>query len=232
MSNYLRKINRSSLVEVVIDRLTSAMVAGELKSGDRIPTEMELAEQLGIARNTIREAIKILVYMGVLEIRRPDGTFVADGFSEKLIDPMVYGIILNQDNKQELNDLRAMIEAGVLNLAILKCSDEDIEALKEKLNILKEAIFSEEPDVDIVFEKDNEFHAAITEMGNNAMVSKINAMVMQLTHTTRYRSVKHMLQSGRGQELYEAHERVYELLLSRQKNELFPIIQGTYFTEE
>lgn len=75
MAEYLKKINRSSVVQRVIDRLTEAIVSGELKPGDRIPTEMELAEQMGVARNSIREAVKILVYIGVLEIRRADGTF-------------------------------------------------------------------------------------------------------------------------------------------------------------
>lgn len=229
--NYLKKINRSSLVEVVIDRLTSAMISGDLKPGDRIPTEMELAEQLGIARNTIREAIKILVYMGVLEIRRPDGTFVSEGFSENLIDPMIYGIVLNQQNEQDLNELRATMEAGVLNLAIMKCNDEDVLRLHTRLEELKEAIFAEDPDVDRVFEKDNEFHAAITEMGKNNMVAKTNAMVMQLTYSTRYQSVKHMILSGRNKELYDAHERVYQMLLNRQTENLFQLIQGTYFTE-
>ena len=62
MAEYLKKINRSSVVQRVIDRLTEAIVSGELKPGDRIPTEMELAEQMGVARNSIREAVKILVY--------------------------------------------------------------------------------------------------------------------------------------------------------------------------
>ena len=103
MPEYLKKINRSSVVQRVIDRLTEAMLSGELKPGDKIPTEMELSEQLGVARNSIREAIKILVYIGVLEIKRADGTFVCNGFSESLIDPMIYGIILNQQNSQDLN---------------------------------------------------------------------------------------------------------------------------------
>jgi len=227
-----KKINRSSLVQVVIDRLTDAMIKGELKPGDKIPTEMELAEQLGIARNTVREAVKILVYMGVLEIRRPDGTFVMNGFSDNLIDPMIYGIILNQKNENELQELRAMTEAGVLNNAISKCTDEEVAVLKEKLALLKEAIFAEDQNVDCVFERDNEFHAAITEMGKNVMISKINAMVMLLTNNTRYESVKYMIESKRNQELYEAHEKVYQMVLNREGSELYANIQRTYFIRE
>ena len=69
MAEYLKKINRSSVVQRVIDRLTEAIVSGELKPGDRIPTEMELAEQMGVARNSIREAVKILVCLLYTSVR-------------------------------------------------------------------------------------------------------------------------------------------------------------------
>ena len=60
------------------------MLNRELRPGDKIPTEAELAESMGVGRNSIREAIKILVYLGVLEIRRAEGTFVCEGFSESM----------------------------------------------------------------------------------------------------------------------------------------------------
>lgn len=229
MPDYLKKINRSSVVQHVIDRLTEAMLSGELKPGDKIPTEMELSEQLGVARNSIREAIKILVYIGVLEIKRADGTFVCNGFSESLIDPMIYGIILNQQNEQDLNELRAMVETGVMRLAVQKSSEEEINQLYEKLLALKDAIFAESPDVDHIFEADNAFHDYITEMGHNAMVSKINAITRVLTYSTRYNSVKGMIEAGRKDELYLAHERVYQLIAKRQLVGLHESVEGTYF---
>ena len=229
MPEYLKKINRSSVVQRVIDRLTQAMLSGELKPGDKIPTEMELSEQLGVARNSIREAIKILVYIGVLEIKRAEGTFVCNGFSESLIDPMIYGIILNQQNEQELHELRAMVETGVMRLAVEKCSEEEIAQLKERMIHLKETIRVEHPDVDDVFEADNEFHDAITDMGHNSMISKINAITRVLTYSTRYESVKRMLESGRKEELYEAHERVYQMIENRQKEGLHQSVEATYF---
>lgn len=184
---------------------------------------------MGVARNSIREAVKILVYIGVLEIRRADGTFVCDGFSESLIDPMVYGIILNQQNEQELNELRTMIESGVMRLAIEKASDKELAELKEHLGVMKASMTQKNPNVDEVFEIDNKFHDKIADMGHNAMVLKINAITRVLTHSTRYYSVKGMLESGRGEELYEAHEEVYHMLERRQVNGVYESIAGTYF---
>ena len=95
--------------------------------------------------------------------------------------------------------------------------------------VLKDAIFAQTPDVDQVFEADNAFHDCITEMGHNAMVSKINAITRVLTYSTRYDSVKGMLETGRGEELYSAHERVYQLIASRQLEGLHESVEGTYF---
>ena len=85
--SYLKKLNNESVVQRVINCLTDAMINKELRPGDKIPTELELSETLGVGRNSIREAIKILVYLGVLEIRRAEGTFVCEGFTESMIDP-------------------------------------------------------------------------------------------------------------------------------------------------
>ena len=92
-------------MQQVINSLTDAMLNRRLRPGDKIPTETELAETLGVGRNSIREAIKILVYLGVLEIRRAEGTFVCEGFSEGMIDPMIYGIILDALTREEAEAL-------------------------------------------------------------------------------------------------------------------------------
>ena len=232
MSSYLKKMNRSSVVQNVIDCLTDAMVHGELKPGDRIPTELELSEQLGIARNSVREAVKILVYLGVLEIRRAEGTFVCSGFSESLVDPMIYGVILNQQNTRELHELRAMMEAGVLRLAVQKCSEDEIRELHVRLENLKSAIFAPDASAESVFDVDNEFHDTITQMGHNSIVAKINAVALLLTHSTRLESVRKMLEAGRQEELYQAHERVFHLVASHKLEGLYESVRETYFYEE
>ena len=136
-----KKIKNKSVVQTVVDSITKAIITGDLKPGDKIPTEMELAESFGVGRNSIREAIKILVYYGVLEIRRAEGTFVCDGFNKIMIDPMVYGVILHQARDYvNLMDLRQMMEVGVMRLAIAKYNEEDLEKLHEKLERLGEEI--------------------------------------------------------------------------------------------
>ena len=226
----LKKVKNPSVVQQVIDSLTDAMIRKELRPGDKIPTENELSESLGVARNSVREAIKILVFLGVLEIRRPEGTFVCDGFSESMINPMIYGIILNQgDSWDSLMELRQMTEAGVIRLAIEKETQEDLDRLKSALAAMKEAFFREPQDLQASFEADNHFHDTIMEMGRNVMVSKINNIVRILTESVRYETVSGMITSGRAGELYEAHERIYRKLCQKDTGKLNECIRGTYF---
>lgn len=160
--SYLKKLNNESVVQRVINCLTDAMINKELRPGDKIPTELELSETLGVGRNSIREAIKILVYLGVLEIRRAEGTFVCEGFTESMIDPMIYGIILDKaDSYDNLMELREMMEAGVVRLAMAKYTEEDMQNLEEKLSVMKAEIEKGPDNTQATFEADNEFHDAV-----------------------------------------------------------------------
>ena len=204
--SYLKKVNSESVVQQVINALTEAMLNRELRPGDKIPTEAELAESMGVGRNSIREAIKILVYLGVLEIRRAEGTFVCEGFSESMIDPMIYGIILDkEDSYENLMELRELIEVGVMQLAMQKIQEADLHILKEKLNRMEKEIEKGPENVENAFLADNEFHNTISDMGKNPLVNKINQVVRVLTYSMRMKTVETMIKTGRGRELFEAH---------------------------
>jgi len=228
-----KKIKNRSVVQTVVDSITKAIITGDLKPGDKIPTEMELAESFGVGRNSIREAIKILVYYGVLEIRRAEGTFVCDGFKSIMIDPMVYGVILHQARDYvNLMDLRQMMEAGAVRLAIAKYNEEDLEKLREKLEILGDEIRKGPENAENVFIADNVFHDTLSEMGHNPIVDRLSSIVREMTHKMRYQSVRNMLESGRGRELYEAHEKICRKICERDLNDLDTDIRRTYFRDE
>ena len=201
--SYLKKINCESVVQQVIRCLTEAMVNKELRPGDKLPTELELAESMGIGRNSVREALKILTYLGVLEIHRPEGTFVGEGFTRSMINPMIYGIILEgADSYTNLMDLRGIVESGVVYQAMKKYNEEDVQQLKKALDHLKEEIQKGTDNVQGVFEADNQFHEMISHMGHNPLVDKINQVVRELTYAIRLKSVEEVVKKGKGQEFY------------------------------
>lgn len=226
---FLQKQQRISVVQQVIDALTNAMISGDLKPGDKIPTENELSSSLGIARNSVREAIKMLSFMGVLEIRRPEGTFVCEGFSDAMINPMLYGIILSgNDSGNDIMELREMIEVGLINLAMDKLTDENISNLKELLLDLKERCLEDPPDMEKVFAADNAFHDAIEKIANNSMVSKINSIARSLTHSMRYEAGAELVMAGMGYDFYEVHENIFNHLVSRKRENTNFVIRSSY----
>ena len=228
----IQKINNNA-VQQIIDAFTQQLVQGKLRPGDQIPTEVELSEKFGVARNTTREAIKILVAMGVLEIRRPVGTFVCEGFTEPMISPLLYGIILGRgDSYDELMDLREIMETGTMLTVIRNAGDEEIAALSAPLVALGEACRRPEPSIEEVFSRDDAFHETMMALAHNSMVERIAATVRTMTHDMRHESVELMLSSNRAEELYQAHEKLYRILCERDVAAVYEQIRSTYFVPD
>ena len=229
-ANYLKSLKTESVVQKVINCLTDGMISGELKPGDKLPTEPELAATFGVARTSVREATKILTYLGVLESRRSGGTFVASGFQESMIDPMVYGIILNQgEDFDSLMELRELTEVGILRLAVKKRNEEGLETIRTKLEDFAAAVG--EGDLEDAFQADNAFHDAVSALCQNDLVDKINRVVRVLTYAVRQKTVYTMIQTGRGEELLQAHWKIYQILYTQNIDGLESFIHDTYFLD-
>ena len=230
-AGYLKSLKSESVVQRVINCLTDARISGQLKPGDQIPSEPELSEALGVARSSIREATKILTYLGVLESRRAEGTFVTSGFQESMVDPMVYGVILNQGagDFQNLMELRELMESGMMRLAIQKRDEAGLRLMEEKLNTM--SAVAKKRDVKALFQADNEFHDAVSQLCQNPIADKINRVVRTLTHAVRYRTVETMVSTGRASDLVEAHRTLYEMLRDRNLDRLDEKINDTYFLD-
>ena len=230
--SYLKSLKKESVVQSVINCLTDAIRSEDLKPGDKIPPEPELAESLGVARSSVREAIKILTYLGVLESKRSEGTFVCSGYKESMIDPMVYGIILNQDSFDNLMELREMTEVGMMRLAIEHHDESELEELEAILGEMERALNLKENRVDTFFQADNRFHDKIAEMGKNPMADKINRVVRSLTHAVRYQTVSAMILGGMSDKLQDAHVQLFEAIKSADLENLSSKVRKSYFEDD
>ena len=226
--SFLRPIDNTSVVQQVIDRLTYAMIYKELRPGDKLPTEMELAASFGVGRNSIREAIKILVSFGVLDIRRPEGTFVASGFSDKMINPLLYGIILDQsDSIDSLKELREWVDFGILELAMEKAEPEDLFQLEEQLQNLFAEIdggYTEK-----IFMADDNFHEAISYAAHNSLLGQIAKLVRTLTSELRMNTIRNMIKLRKGNELKTAHENLFHIVKNKNDKSARQLLVEGYF---
>lgn len=212
----LRPMDNDTIVDRIIARLTNTIVSGQLKPGDKIPTELELSSSLGVARNSVREAIKALVAMGVLEIRRAEGTFVAKGFSERMLEPMVYGMILEGGDTPAVGELRYLFESGLLSLAIDKATDDDIDRLEAVLLLIEGAAASERT-IDQILEADMLFHREIERIASNTLVEKIMLVIERISRPTRVQAVERFLSSGEMNDMVEMHRNIVSIIRARDK---------------
>ena len=226
--DFMRPIDNTSVVQRVIDRLTKAMINKNLRVGDKVPTEIELANSFGVGRNSVREAIKILAAFGVLEVRRPEGTFVTTKFSDKMLDPLLYGIILDESNSIEsLKALREWIDWGILRLATVKADDSDIVALESCFADLESALNGS--DIKKIFDADNNFHIALNKAAHNSLFSKIAELIRTLTSEIRLRTIKSMAELGRLAEMKAAHEAFLDAIKYHTSNIPLNLVVDSYF---
>ena len=123
-----------------------------------------MSESFGVSRNTIREATKVLISLGILEIRRPEGTYVADGFNEKIFNPLLYGLILEDGSSKSLLELRRVLEVGVGQLAVENATKEDLDCIKSALDDFILVVKNNPTDANLILEKDLAFHASIEKL--------------------------------------------------------------------
>ena len=183
------ELPRGPVSEAIIQRITEALVDGRLKPGDKLPTEMEFSEKLGVGRNSVREAIKVLVAFGVLEIRRADGTFVVEEFSHKLLDPMVYGLILVRRSKEQLLEFKLANLNAVLWAAIKRMTPEKVSHLRELIEHVREGFADDDIDRDKLYLTTVEFYEYLGTASENPMLIQLNEVVLRLSHNSRTMAV-------------------------------------------
>lgn len=177
-------ILQSSVVEEVIARITDALIKGEFKAGDRLPSELELCRSLGIGRNSLREAIKMLASIGVLQIRRGDGTYVASSVSASMLDPLLYSVILQRGLPYELFELRKELEIDALELAAEKATPEDIRRGQEAIEELEASFQRGETDAERLVALDLAFHYQVFAACHNSLFERIGRTVFRLFMNT------------------------------------------------
>jgi GntR family transcriptional repressor for pyruvate dehydrogenase complex len=156
-------VRRTTLTAAAFDQLISHVVNGNWKAGDRIPPERDLCQQLGIARTSLREALKAMELVGMVDSRVGDGTFVCPR-SEFLSRPLLWAFTGTDSAEfQEIMEARVIIEESLAALAAQRGSAQEIKAIGETIQMMQDSIARDEP----ILEADMAFHLAIARASHN-----------------------------------------------------------------
>lgn len=200
------KMDRKLLGSQVEDALFAYILNEPVEVGEKIPNEFELAEQFGVGRSTVREAVKGLVSRGILEVRRGSGTYVVSTSSLEE-DPL--GLSKFQDKYMlalELFDVRLMLEPEIAALACEYAADEDLEQLKQLCDEVEQLYRSGKNHI----KKDVEFHTCIARCSKNRVV-EILIPVINSAITTFANLTHRMLMD----ETIESHRAITEAILEK-----------------
>ncbi len=165
-------------MQQIIEKITQSLIRGELKPGDRLPPEPELAAQLGVSRTSLREALKTLGGLGVLVAKKRGGTFIATSGSQSMLDPLIFNLIIEKGSRDELFELRVLLEVDAVELAMNKASVQDLADLEKALKKFEENLPG--GDVKLLADLDLQFHLKVLEMSKNDSFIRISKVVMQL----------------------------------------------------
>ena len=171
--------NNLSSVDHVVNSFKKQLLEGKLRPGDRLPNELELARRLTVSRSSVREAMKILTALGIVEVRRGDGTYVSRGGSEAAFDPLLFSLILSQPGFREVKELRLLLEKDVISLVIRNASDSDISLLRGCYDKMRHLQQRPGKGVDELLRLDLEFHDILGRISHNRLVEKLYRFVMQ-----------------------------------------------------
>ncbi len=228
------KTKKRSAVEFVLDEIVNGIIRGELRPGERLPTETELSQKYGVGRNSVREAIKQLQAFGVLYIKRADGTYVADSCNQRMLDPVLYSFILQQRDWRDFKRLRAVIEIGVLHIAL-----RDPEAARAASGLLelademdRELRLGPEPSVDRLLELDSDFHTRVAGILSNPQVDSITGYVTRLTAPSRRDAIAAYIEGRRGDSFVALHRQIADVVARRDTARIQRVIEEHYGISE
>ncbi len=171
---------------LVIDRIKEALINKELKPGDYLPSETELSKNLGVGKSSVREAVKMLEAIGVVDVKQGSGTVICDRADSNSVNSLMFQLILENSNFEYLLGLRAMFEPAYTIMAMNSATDEDKKKIKITIEKYEKNIQEGRP----YFDDDLEFHYEILNSTHNPLVIKIGETVLQLFSSLISESIK------------------------------------------
>jgi GntR family transcriptional repressor for pyruvate dehydrogenase complex len=172
----IRPIARATLPQEIVKALTDLIMKGAWKSGDMIPSEKELALRFQVGRSTIREAVKSLVVLGVLDARAGEGSFIREATSELLSGAFRWGLLLGERNLDDLVDVRVLVEVECTRRAAERNGPEVAEQLASSLDDMQ----ASGADHDAFMESDTRFHLVIAQAARNPIFENIGSTIQSI----------------------------------------------------
>ena len=206
----LTPIKKNNIYEQVVEHLKRHIIANELGPGDRLPTEAVLAESLNVSRLSVREALKVMESLGIVQSKTRDGTRLQAPTMKPVADHLRFLVDVRQVSLKEIAVARQMTESALMPLVVSNAEEADYERIQASILAMEAAAAADS--IDGVIEADGDFHQALLAAAKNRAVEGFAVMLQEFFSHPRLRAVA--LENGGYRLSVESHREIYRALRS------------------
>ena len=203
----LAPIKSTRIYEEIVRQIKGMIAEGRLKSGDQLPPERDLAEKFLVSRTSVREALRALESVGLIEIRPGEGTFVREISVDALVEPLALVLLSQRAMIEEPFEARRLLEPVIAGLAAQRATKDEVQEMERILEAQAKEIGSGNTGL----AQDAAFHAAIGTAAHNRAITRIVHAVMDLLGQSREESIS---TPGRPTRSHEDHQRILAAIRS------------------
>ncbi|HET7017053.1 MAG TPA: FadR/GntR family transcriptional regulator [Streptosporangiaceae bacterium] len=197
------------MTDEAIEKIKAMIVNGTLRAGDRLPKEADLAAELGLSRSSLREAVRALSLMNILDVRQGDGTYVTSLEPTLLLEALSFIVDFHRDaTVLELLQVRRILEPAATAMAAERATDAELEELGKLLDSL-----GPDPSADELVANDLEFHRRIVACSGNSVLSSL--VETMSAPTTRARVWRGLTQAGAWERTLAEHRAILHAMVLR-----------------
>jgi GntR family transcriptional repressor for pyruvate dehydrogenase complex len=201
-------IKSTRIYEEIIRQVKLMIAEGRLKSGDQLPPERELAEKFLVSRTSVREALRALESLGLVQIRPGEGTFVREISVDALVEPLALVMLSQREALGELFEARRLIEPAIAELAATRATPEEIQEMERILEEQAKEVGRGRTGL----AQDAQFHAAIGTAAHNRAITRIAHAIMDLLTQSREESLN---TPGRPERSHQSHREILKAITER-----------------
>jgi GntR family transcriptional repressor for pyruvate dehydrogenase complex len=212
-------IKTKRLYEEIVEQIKKLITGGKLKPGDKLLAERELADQFQVSRASVREAIRTLEMLGMIDIRPGEGTFVRGGAGDDIIRPLAMFLAVERSSLLDMFEMRRIFETATAGLAAERASLEELDNIGSAVENMKERLNVQDPEKGEEF--DAAFHYAIAEATHNSLLTKLFKTVSGEFHKANSAARRQLYQDKpqNAQILIDQHTQIFEAIRARQPQE-------------
>jgi GntR family transcriptional regulator, transcriptional repressor for pyruvate dehydrogenase complex len=213
--NY-KRIKPRKIYEEVAEALIDMIKSGQLKSGDKLESVQQLAENFQVGRSAVREALSALRAMGLVEMHQGEGTYIREFDSKMLSLPVYIAVLMKKEDVKNLLEVRRILEVGAVQAAAARRTDEQLAEIKEALDQMEAA-----NDQELGEEADFRFHMTIAKASQNELLIGLMNNVSEMMVTTMRETRRLWLYSEKStlDRLWKEHQQIYQAIEAQDGTE-------------